>query len=391
LHNTKNHTFTQYLDFEIRILKIYMADLLKNIYNDSFFTIFCNALESVVEEFNKNNFISKVKTTAWEDYELKQRMAHLAQATDSILPADFEQKTEVIFKLIQSLRQLNVRDQNLEYIFLADIITLSGLNDFDTSIKAMEYVTQFTSFEFAGRPFFIKYPEQMYEQVLNWTTHENHTVRRFSSEGCRPRLPWGMRLKSLVNDPKPIIPILEKLKNDDSEYVRKSVANNLNDISKDHPQLVIALIREWKDQSKNTDWILKHGARTLLKQGHPEVLKLFGTPQDVPCTIQGFKLNTTNFLLGEQMEFQFLLKNNALVASFFRFEYAVYFVKSNGSLSKKIFKISEKLLVQNEEILFRKSHKFIDLTTRKHYSGQHKIAIVVNGLERDSKDFFLEV
>lgn len=368
-----------------------MADLLKNIYNDSFFTIFFNALESVVEGFDKNNFMSKVKTTAWEDYELKQRMAHLAQATDSILPADFEQKTEVIFKLIQSLRQLNIRDQNLEYIFLADIITLSGLNDFDTSIKAMQYVTQFTSFEFAGRPFFIKYPEQMYDQMLNWTSHENHTVRRFASEGCRPRLPWGMQLKSLVNDPKPIIPILEKLKNDDSEYVRKSVANNLNDISKDHPLLVITLIKDWKGQSKNTDWILKHGARTLLKQGHPEVLKLFGTPQDVICTIQSFKLNKINIVLGEQIEFQFLLKNNASEASFFRIEYVIYFVKSNGSLAKKIFKITEKMLAPNEEILFRKSHKFIDLTTRKHYSGKHKITIVVNGLERVGQDFFLEV
>jgi 3-methyladenine DNA glycosylase AlkC len=87
---------------------------------------------------------------------------------------------------------------------------------------------------------------------------QNHDVRRLASEGCRPRLPWAMALPQFRKDPSPALPILEKLKNDESDYVRKSVANNLNEISKDHPQLVLDICERWYGQTANTDWLVKH-------------------------------------------------------------------------------------------------------------------------------------
>lgn len=208
-----------------------MPEPLKYIYSAAFLSLYSDALDTVLQEFNRKSFLSAFAGEPWEKLELKQRIGWLAEQTDRELPKDFKGKTEMIFNLIDFLRSKGVRDQNFEFIFLCDIIAKHGLNDLPTSLKVIEKITPFTSFEFAGRIFFQHFPEEMMAQMLRWAEHSDPNVRRYASEGCRPRLPWGMQLKSFVNNPRPIFPVLEKLMNDSSEYVRKSVANNLNDIS----------------------------------------------------------------------------------------------------------------------------------------------------------------
>ena len=139
-------------------------------------------------------------------------------------------------------------------------------------MKAIEFITQFITCEFAVRPFLLKYGDKMMNQMRAWSLHKSHKVRRLASEGSRPRLPWAMAIPALKKNPMPVLTILENLKNDPSESVRRSVANNLNDISKDRPGMVLKIANAWKGQNKETDAIVRHGCRTLLKHGHPEVL-----------------------------------------------------------------------------------------------------------------------
>ena len=225
--------------------------------------------------------------------------------------------------------------------------------------------------------------------MLVWSTHEHWGVRRLASEGCRPRLPWAMALPKLKKDPTPIIPILENLKNDPSKFVRLSVANNLNDIAKDNPQMVIALAKSWKGESKDVDWIIKHGCRTLLKQGNTEIMKLFGFDSIENITIENYQISTHKVKIGETVEFCFNLSNNNNRNTKIRLEYGIYYQKSNGTLAKRIYKISEKEYAENSVTHIVRKHSFRVITTRHFYPGLHQIAIIVNGNEFDRLNFEL--
>ena len=368
-----------------------MAELLKHIYNASFFDTYSDALQEVIPSFDKITFMTSFTTPHWESLELKQRMAYLAHITDKLLPDVYIDKISSIFQLIATLRKRGVRDQNLEYIFLADIIAEHGLDDLKTSIFAIEYITQFVSFEFAGRAFIIRYPKEMMHQMIRWASHTNEYVRRYASEGCRPRLPWGLQLKILIDDPKPALPILEQLINDPSLYVRKSVANHLNDISKDHPELITDFIKKWKGTSDHTDWILRQAARTLLKKGDTTILHIFGTPRHTPFQLEGFQLYQSQITTNDKLTFSFLLTNQNDQDALFRIEYIIWYIKSGGHHIKKIFKIAERSMSPQQTQKFIKQHRFQDLTTRRHYSGLHKISIVINGNESTPLNFELKM
>ena len=237
--------------------------------------------------------------------------------------------------------------------------------------------------------FIIKYPYEMMAQMLAWSKHHNPWVRRLSSEGCRPRLPWHMALSNLKENPAPIIPILENLKNDPSEIVRKSVANNLNDIAKDNPETVIDLARKWQGESENTDRIIKHGCRTLLKQGNAEVLELFGFDVVKNISIQNFQILTPKVKIGNSLEFSFKLWNKNHKKTKIRLEYGLYYQKANGTLSKKVHKISEKEYAENSITQITRKHSFREVTTRVLYPGLHQVSVIINGKEFEKYNFEL--
>jgi 3-methyladenine DNA glycosylase AlkC len=216
--------------------------------------------------------------------------------------------------------------------------------------------------------------------MLQWTEHPDPHVRRLASEGCRPRLPWSMALNDFKKDPAPILPILYALRADESEYVRNSVANNLNDITKDHPQLILSIAQEWYGSHPGTDWILKHACRSLLKQGHPKALALFGFGQLAGVQLQNLTLHPTEITMGQDLTFSFTLLNNSTEPQKIRLEYGIDFVKANGSRTTKIFKISEKI-IGSGQLEVTKTHRWREITTRVHYAGEHRLSIRVNGVE----------
>lgn len=364
-----------------------MPEPLKNLYNPTFFETFTTVVNTVLPEFRKQHFLNQVFDTEWESKELKQRMRHIATVLKDHLTGGYKEQVACIIRIIQQLKRKGVK-AGFEYMFFPDFIEQYGLSDLKTSLKAMETITQFTSCEFAIRPFLLKHPEEVMKQMLEWSKHPHHHVRRFSSEGCRSRLPWAMAIPGLKKDPSPILPILQNLKGDESLFVRKSVANNLNDIAKDHPEIVVQLVKAWKGLSKDTDWIVRHGCRTLLKKAHPSTYELFGLNGAAACTISNLKLNEKQLKIGERLRFSFDLKAETKPLKL-RLEYAIYYAKAAGKQSRKIFQIAENVYQPEKLYAFKKEQRFQDFTTRKHYPGKHKVAIVVNGQELAAKEFSL--
>ena len=379
--------------------KITTGEPIKNMYNDEFFKNFTNDLKIVIPDFDAQKFVSQIMDDKWEDRELKQRTEHITKTLRKFLPADYKDAIRKIIDLLDKVEKnlpdySIVDDKNfnlgLEYGWILDnFVEQYGLDDYETSIRAIEKITQFTSCEFSIRPFIIKYPAKTMAQMLAWTRHEHWGVRRLASEGCRPRLPWTIALPNLKKDPSPILPILEVLKNDISRFVRLSVANNLNDIAKDNPQTVIELAKKWQGKSKEIDWILKHGSRTLLKQGQPEIMTLFGFGDTKNISVEDFKIATPKVKIGESLEFSFKLSNKSDKPVNIRLEYGLYYQKANGTLAKKVCKISEKEYLANSTTKIARKHSFRVVTTRKLHTGLHQVAMIINGREFKKYNFEL--
>ncbi|NND09003.1 MAG: DNA alkylation repair protein [Saprospiraceae bacterium] len=367
-----------------------MAEPLKNVFNASFIEKLSDTLQEIVPGLNRKLFVHDILDTTWQDRELKERMRHITVVLNSHLPGAFERKVELLLTLIPILKTKSSQRDLLGYIFLPDFIEVYGLDHYPVSIKAIETITQFITCEFAVRPFLIRYPKKMMHQMLAWSTHPNPMVRRLSSEGCRPRLPWAMAIPFLKENPSPIIPILENLKKDPSGSVRRSVANNLNDISKDHPQVVIDIAVKWKGNNREIDALVKHACRTLLKQGNPELMKLFGFGSIEELDIANFSIAKSNISIGEDLEFSFVLCNQSSSDTKVRLEYAIYYQKANGSLSKKVYKISERSYPKDSKTKIQRRQHFRVITTRKLHPGLHKIAPIINGQELDAHTFNLQ-
>jgi len=367
-----------------------MSSLLKDIYSPSFFERFSEVLSKIIPSFSRQVFQEQIFTDEFQYMELKERMRHTTLVLHRFLPEDYTKAMKLIEKLIAKLRAEQFGEYSLVFMFLPDYIETYGLDHYNESVKALELVTQFISCEFAVRPFILKYGQQMMDQMTQWSLHESHHVRRLASEGSRPRLPWAMALPALKKDPSAILPILENLKNDPGEWVRRSVANNLNDIAKDNPQVVLQIAAKWKGLSRETDAIVKHGCRTLLKQGHPEVLKFYNLDGS-NLAVADFKVLTSEVGIGDYLSFSFDVTNHHTAPLTVRLEYAIYYRKQNGQLSRKVFKISERICQPAEIITVTRRQSFKMITTRKFYEGEHKIAIVVNGVEQQPEPFVLQL
>ena len=239
-----------------------------------------------------------------------------------------------------------------------------------------------------SRPFILKNPKRAATWLKKQASHKSPDVRRFASEGCRPRLPWAIALPVFKNDPAMILPILERLKNDESEYVRKSVANNLNDISKDNPAQILRLAKQWHGQSPDTDWIVKHGCRTLLKAGNLQAMNLFGFTNSSQIKITKYKIETKKIKIGDSARFSFTLSVTGRQQIKVRLEYAVYYQKARNKISRKVFKISEFSCDPGKREISR-NHSFVERSTRKHYGGKHEIALIINGVEKARAAFLL--
>lgn len=364
-----------------------MAEPLKDRYNEVFFDGMIHVLQQVLPSLNSSELLGEIQGEGWEQLELKDRSRRIAHCLRKQLPDSWEKAATVLQSVVPHLHALHP-GKEFEYIFLPEVVSEFGLEHADASCKALEALTQYTTSEFAIRPFIVKDLKGMMKRMERWSRHPHHGVRRWSSEGCRPLLPWGMVLRALKADPSPILPILNNLKADPSEFVRRSVANNLNDISKNHPDLVLDLTRQWLGQKSETDALLKHANRTLLKAGNPSAMQLFGFAPPEAFEVLQFDVQTPQVAWDGDLHFSFSVRNTENHPLLLRMEYAMDYLRANGTHNRKVFKISERDLEPGTLHMERKQ-SFRPITTRRYYPGKHAVTLVLNGVDVARQSFEL--
>jgi 3-methyladenine DNA glycosylase AlkC len=359
-----------------------MAELFKNLYNETYIKLLCKNIQKHYTNFDQEKFTYSIFDKTWKELELKQRMRHISTTLGIYLTNSYKSNIDILVKAFFKMPT----NLALENMVFQDFVEVYGLDEVDISLDALEQFTKNSSSEFAIRAFILKDSNTTIQRMKQWAKHENEHVRRLASEGCRPRLPWAVALPEFKKDPTLVLEILELLYDDSSEYVRKSVANNLNDISKNNPNIVINIVSKYIGQNQQKDKLLKHASRTLLKQSDAKILKLFGYKTIKNIKIENFEIQN-KVEIGDSLEFSFDIKSKENLGKL-RVEYIVEFVRLNNKTNKKVFMISDSICKANHKSISKK-HSFKAITTRKYYSGIHKIYVNINGIECISSSFEL--
>lgn len=344
---------------------------------------FADRLREALPGFDRAEFVRRVLADPWPDLELKQRMRHITTVLHDFLPADFRAALDVLRRALEE----PIPGVSFISIVPSDYVSVYGQDDPDASIPALEYFTQRMSAEFAVRPFLVKYPDRMLAQMLVWAQHPDEAVRRLASEGSRPRLPWGIALPALKQDPSPLLPILDTLRHDASETVRRSVANNLNDIAKDHPDVVVEVLERWQDGSDEIAEITPWALRTLVKAGHPGALALLGISHGAEIVVRDVRVEPATIPMGGEVTFSFEIESTSEIAQDLVIDYVVCYPKAKGKQSEKVWKLARRVLYSGEVATITRTHSFRPVTTRKYYPGEHSIAPKINGQVYDAVRF----
>lgn len=360
---------------------------LKDMFSRESVGALARAIAAVYSDFPTDLFLQGVFDSSWEDLKLKQRVRQITLNVGELLPGDYHSALKILGDALPLLLE-----QGFEKMVFPDFVEVNGLEDWKISLQYLELFTQHISAEFAIRPFIVRYPEKTIQRMLSWTDHPHPGVRRLASEGSRPRLPWGLRLQDLVIDPSPILPILEKLKADPREEIRRSVANNLNDISKDHPDLVVDILTHWQSPGDiERKRLIKHALRTLLKAGHPGALSLLGFSSTPKIKVENISLEPGKIKLGEEVIFSFEIQSTSDQEELLMIDYLVHFMKKNGVQSPKVFKLTHKTIKPGQRIKITRKHGIKPISTRTYYPGEQTFQPQVNGQVFDKVEVELEI
>ena len=314
-------------------------------------------------------------TAGLDVLELKARMEHVAVALDRHLAGPFDRAARVFCEAAESA-SLDV----WAAWPLTTWVERRGLEDPPAALDSLARLTRYASAEFAVRPLIERHPELAFARLAEWASSDDLHLRRLVSEGTRPRLPWGRRLIALQRDPSPALGLLDRLRDDPEVYVRRSVANHLNDVAKDHPALAVAIARRWLAESgAHVERVVRHGLRTLVKAGDPEALALVGADASADVAVERLRLERTAVRLGEPLRFSFVLRNRAEQPVRIVVDYVIHFRRANGALSPKVFKLANPTLPPLGTLALRRAFPIRPITTRRYYPGEHRLEIQVSG------------
>ena len=359
-----------------------VAQPLKDVFfQRAFFERLASEIERVHRPFDRQRFLAMVFDRAWKGRELKGRMRHASEALGQALPSDFREALAILL-------QVEGRFDGFDHLLFADFVERFGLDDYEASIAALEVLTRTTA-EFAIRPFIRRYPTRTLDQMRAWCRHPSERVRRLASEGSRPRLPWGMALPALIEDPAPILPILDSLKDDPSDAVRRSAANSLGDVAKDHPELALELAERWMTEAPTRAPWLKHALRALLKRGDPRALSLFGFGGSAGVDVVRLAVTPRRVSLGGRATLHVELRSTRREPQRIRLEYEIEYARPTGRSSPKVFQIAETDLGPRAELRLERRLSFADRSTRCHHAGRHIARLVINGRRLGSARFEL--
>lgn len=345
---------------------------LKEMFNRAYYKNLAQVFASVYKPFQAEHFVKAV-TANLDVLSLNERMRNTSVVLHHHLPNDFATSIAIMKEVIPQLKG------GYTNLMFPDYVAQFGQTNFSLSLDALKYFTQFGSSEFAIRTFLKQDLNATLKKMYKWASDENEHVRRLASEGSRPRLPWSFKLDAIIEKPSLTTPILQTLHADDALYVRKSVANHLNDITKDSPAHVLNLIKTWDKSHPHTAWIIKRGCRSLLKQGDQKSMAIFNLTKKVEISIKNFTINKSTLRLNDTLLFQFSMASTKKTNQRLMVDYRIHYSKKSGVQLPKVFKLKELDLKPGETLTIKKQQRFQDFTTRKLHSGTHLLEIVVNG------------
>jgi len=330
-----------------------------------------------------------------EPLELKDRVRHVATVLVDFLPATFpDAAAHIVASLPPPLAATEGSTDGFLAWPLCQYVQEQGLDQPEHALPALYELTRRFTAEFAIRPFLLRDPAQVLARLASWTADPDPHVRRLVSEGTRPRLPWGLRLEPFVQDPRPLLPLLEALRDDPEEVVRRSVANHLNDITKDHPALVVEICGRWLAEApdsaspRDRDRLVRHALRGLVKQGHPAALALLGVgPPQV--RLRSFT-GPARARIGDSPRLELHLHSTADRTQRLVLDYRLEMPGAGGRTNRKVFKWSTRSLAAGAELHLGKAHSLVPVSTRQTRPGLHRFVLQVNGQDLGSHELWVE-
>lgn len=347
------------------------------------------SISSVWPAFPKRPFLADA-LDGYEELELTPRARHIARALHAHLPADYDEAVEILLASLGPPMDGDELSGMEVFVYLPHVFYVAehGLEHWETSMRAQYELTQRFTAEFSIRAFLEREPERTLARLREWASDPNPHVRRLVSEGTRPRLPWAPRLREFQEDPAPVLELLELLKDDPVLLVRRSVANNLNDIGKDHPEVLVETCRRWaRDASEERWWVIRHALRSAVKRGDPGALEVLGFGTADAAEIDGVAMSPARPRIGETVRISLAVRNRGPARAAFNVDLRVRFVKAKGGTSPKVFKVRHIELEPGERAELAKSISLRQHTTRTHFPGVHEVEILVNGDARPAGSF----
>jgi 3-methyladenine DNA glycosylase AlkC len=304
-------------------------------------------------------------------------MARIELLTDRLVeafPGDFDSSAKVLWRALESPGFTGWMT-----LPCGSYVARAGIDRPEVALPLLAGLTSRWSSEGPIRPFLQRRPEVTYAHLRRWVADPDEHVRRLVSEGTRPRLPWASQLRELIADPGPNLELLDRLVDDPSAYVRRSVANHLNDISKDHPQVALDLARRWRSRGEDAAWVVGHGLRTLVKRGDPRALELLGATLDAAIRLTALTADRGTVPIGQTVTFTLTVELAGTKPGEAVIDYRVHYVGANGVRRPKVFKLTRRRLVPGEPATVTRRHRFEHVSIRRIRPGRHTIDVQVNG------------
>lgn len=376
-----------------------MGEPFKNLLNPSSVADIGTHLQRVWPRLDRRRF-ERMAAHGLDALEFKARALHLCEALAATLPPDFEAAADILEMSLApvspgaELSDLRTTSQGLAgWVVwpMSEYVARHGQQHPQRALATLHTMTQRFTAEWAIRPFIVNHPELSFATLRRWCADPSPHVRRLVSEGSRPRLPWGLQLKALIADPSPTLPLLEALHDDPSEYVRRSVANHLNDIAKDHPERIVQWLADHLPGADvNRRALLRHASRSLIKRGHAGVLAAWGLGKEWRGDAV-FEVSPRKVRVGQSVTLTLCLQAKGRGPQQLLIDYVVHHVKANGSTAPKVFKGWLLTLASGESRTLLKQHALRRITTRSYYRGLHRVEVLINGKAAGEACFELRV
>lgn len=350
-----------------------MAEPLKNHFDRDLVELLAQRFVDVHADFDATGFTDTL-LGAFPALELKDRINLVADELRRALPADYATALTMVVDVAEA--------EDIEGFSawpLCSFVERHGLVDPPASLAAMERLTRRFSCEFAVRPFLEEHLDLTVAALRSWTRSPDETVRRLPSEGTRPHLPWGPKVQALLDDPEIGIDLLERLRHDPSETVRRSVANHLNDIARNHPDRVVEICSSWSADPAVEPAMIRHALRSLVKKGDPGALSLLGFTTSAEIDVDVFTVDPATITLGDSITLTATMTSTATARQRLVVDFVVHHIGASGATTPKVFKWTTVELAAGERVELAKKRKIATASTRRYHAGRHRVELQVAG------------